>query len=223
MADEPDDCIARVLTNGRKSLNDVIDYMVAEGSGLTRPQALAYFEKLSQTVVHFSKEGYNVVTPLFRTKSSIVGIFKGKSDVYDPARHQINVNTTTGSRLRSIGSDMKTKKIRRNLTAPIPQTITDAADRGEDWLLTIGGIAMLKGYLLKFDLSDPRQGVFLASIDNPNQEIHVSLYSRIKPSEIHFQVPAIAPGEYILSVKAMIRDGKKIQKGELDHILIVSQ
>ena len=31
------------------NMNDVIDVMIADGIGLTRPQALAYFEKLTQT------------------------------------------------------------------------------------------------------------------------------------------------------------------------------
>jgi len=45
--------IATVNQLEKTDLNQIIDYMVEEGTGLTRPQALAYFEKLVQSFEHF--------------------------------------------------------------------------------------------------------------------------------------------------------------------------
>jgi hypothetical protein len=46
-------CIAVVSALGVASLEDIIGHMISEGTGLTRPQAMAYFEKLSQSVDYF--------------------------------------------------------------------------------------------------------------------------------------------------------------------------
>ena len=53
MTTAPHNCIAVVSSPEVKGLNDVIDCMIAEGTGLTRPQAMAYFEKLTQTIEYF--------------------------------------------------------------------------------------------------------------------------------------------------------------------------
>ena len=63
--------IAKVKQWAKTDLDDIIDYMVAEGTGLTRPQALAYFEKLTQTVEHFIKLRGGVSTPLCRFQTTI--------------------------------------------------------------------------------------------------------------------------------------------------------
>ena len=53
MTSNPNACVAIVSSPESKNLDDVVSFMVSEGTGLTRPQALAYFEKLTQTVMYF--------------------------------------------------------------------------------------------------------------------------------------------------------------------------
>ena len=60
LASNPNGCVAVVSGSETKDLNAVIDYMIAEGTGLTRPQAMAYFEKLTQTIEYFVGQGHRV-------------------------------------------------------------------------------------------------------------------------------------------------------------------
>ena len=65
--------LAQVYCQENKKLDDIISYMIAEDTGLTRPQAMAYFEKLTQAVLHFAGEGHSISTPLFQVRPTITG------------------------------------------------------------------------------------------------------------------------------------------------------
>ena len=93
---ENESCYAIVSSPGTKNLDDIITHMIEEGSGLTRPQAMAYFERLTQSVIHYANQGYSIATPLFRTRPTICGVFKGKGDKFDPERHQIKIRGKIG-------------------------------------------------------------------------------------------------------------------------------
>jgi hypothetical protein len=91
MALDPSNCVAIVSSPESKNLDDVINFMVAEDTGLTRPQAMAYFEKLTQTILYFVGQGHSVATPLLRVRPTISGVLNNKSDnqqqtVKDPYR-----------------------------------------------------------------------------------------------------------------------------------------
>ena len=60
LAPTPNGCIAAISGSETRTLDDVINYMIAEGTGLTRPQAMAYFDKLTQTIEYFVGQGHRV-------------------------------------------------------------------------------------------------------------------------------------------------------------------
>jgi hypothetical protein len=53
------------------TFDDLLNIMVEEGSGLTRPQALAYFERLTQTVIRLLENGCTINTPLFKVRPTL--------------------------------------------------------------------------------------------------------------------------------------------------------
>jgi hypothetical protein len=221
MAVDPNSCVAIVSSPESKNLDDVINFMVAEGTGLTRPQAMAYFEKLTQTLLYFVGQGHSVNTPLMRVRPTISGIFNNKSDSFDASRHQVNIRARAGSRLRDLETNIKLEKVKVSTQAPIPDTFTDALSGESNFFATSGGIGMLKGQMLKFDVDDLQQGIFFVPVNDPATEIRVESYSGIKPSEIHFQIPTLDPGDYYLAVKSVPKSGKGIKKGELETVINV--
>lgn len=214
-------CIAYVSRNENKSLDDVIDFMIAEGSGLTRPQALAYFEKLTETIMYFVGEGHSVSTPLFHVRPTISGLFEDFQDNFDSTRHQINIRTSTGARMRTFSNTIKAKKSIAKSQDPFPSTFVDAVTGKSNLNATAGGIAVLFGKRLRFDPFDAQQGIFFSPVHSPEIEVRVTSYSGIKPSEIHFQVPSLEQGEYLITVKTMKRNGKIINTGKLNESIIV--
>ena len=81
--------IAKVKQSEKTDLDEIFDYMAAEGTGLTRPQALAYFEKLLQAFEFFTETRGGVNTPLCRIRVSISGVFRNRNDQFDPNHRQI--------------------------------------------------------------------------------------------------------------------------------------
>lgn len=219
MATEPNNCVAIVSSPEVKDLNDVIDFMIAEGTGLTRPQAMAYFEKLTQTIEYFVGEGHRVITPLFRVRPSISGVFNDNMDNFDISRHSINIRTSSGLRLKELSSKIKLEKVEVSRQDPSPQLFIDGSSQEINLSASPGSIGVLKGSLMKFDPSDNTQGVFFLSAENPENETRVSAYSGIKPSEIHFQIPELPSGTYAIVVKTLSKNGNSIQRGELKKLI----
>ena len=214
-------CLAVVSALGVATLEEIIGHMVSEGTGLTRPQAMAYFEKLTQSVEYFIGLGFTVSTPLFRVRTSISGTFGNQHDTFDAARHQINVKTISGIRLGKLEKRLAAVKTKFNRLFPFPEILTDAKTEMENSIITSGGIAVLRGSLLKFDPQDIQQGIFFIAVDNSADEIRAVNYTTIRSHEINFQIPALEPKDYFLAVKSSYYSWTTVRKGEIDCILSV--
>jgi hypothetical protein len=219
MNPDADEFIA-VVTNSQKiNIHDIIDFMVAEGTGLTRPQALAYFEKLEQTIKYFIKEGATINTSLFKTRTTISGVFQNERDVFNPSRHQVHVRMSAGSHLNQLESRLSVRKVSRPAHIPQPMIFLDMPTQSENERIIPGNIAYITGYNLKLNPEDVQQGVFFLPIDRPKEEIRVEVYYKVKPSELMFQVPSLSFGNYTVKVKAIMKNHKSVRKGELPFVL----
>ena len=213
----PNGFVAVVTSPENKSLNDVIDYMIAEGTGLTRPQAMAYFEKLSQTIEFFLGQGHRVITPLFRIRPVIRGVFANPDDAFDSSRHQIYIRTTSGKRLSALATKIKLEKVDPTQLFPIVLSYTDGMNKTVNTSAVSDGLGVIRGRRLRFDPADNKLGVFLVSIDDPSLEFPATGYSEIRPSAIHFRVPAIPSGDYKVVVRTMPQTVTEVLQGVLKY------
>jgi hypothetical protein len=214
-------CVATTSSLGVASLDDVIGHMISEGTGLTRPQAMAYFEKLAQSVEFFINLGFSVSTPLFRSRFSISGAFVNKYDNFDAERHHVNIRTISGIRLTKLEKTLTPVKVKLNRLFPCPEVLTDVSSETENSKITCGGVAVLRGSLLRFDPLDTQQGIFFVAADNPALEIRAEKYSTIRSTEITFQIPELEPKDYILFVKSSYYSWTTVRKGEMECVLTV--
>jgi hypothetical protein len=215
-------CYAVVSSFGTKDLDDLITHMIEEGSGLTRPQAMAYFERLTQSVIHYINQGYSIATPLFRVRPTICGTFNGKYDKFDRKRHQIKFRVTEGQRLQELPVKIrKIVQVSNSKESPVLYGFTDICSESIGELLTAGGIGVLSGKRLHIDPKNERLGLFFSPVNEPKKLIRVTTYSYNKPSEVHFQIPKLEKGEYRLIVNTISRNGKQIYSGKLDETLKV--
>jgi len=212
--------IAKVSQWAKTDLDDILDYMVAEGTGLTRPQALAYLEKLTQTVEHFIELRGGVTTPLFRIQTTISGVFRNKGDKFDPERHQINLRITPGTRLEDLKSRLKLEKENSRDHTPSPVVFIDAASNTTNESATPQSIATIRGHDLKFDPKDLRQGVFFVP-ETGSGNVRVNFYSNIKATEIYFLIPPLPSGNYTIVVQAIMRRHKSVRAGALQKLITV--
>jgi hypothetical protein len=188
-----------------KTLNDVVIKMVEEGTGLTRPQAMAYFEKLTQTIVNFLQEGYSVNTPFFRVRPSISGVFAKYNDLFDPNKHQLNFRLNAGPRLQPVLANISIEKDKSRI--PVLDTFFDGMSRQTNTVITPGGNAEIKGECLSFNPEDLKQGVFFIPVNSPEVEIRALAFLKVNFREISFMIPNLEPGAYRVNVKTISADG----------------
>jgi len=221
LAPNPNGYVAVVSSSETKDLNAVIDFMIAEGTGLTRPQALAYFEKLIQTIEYFVGQGHRVVTPLVRVRPSISGVFMGLDDSFDSSRHRINIRTSSGLRLLDFATKIKLEKVEPAQQNPILRSFIDGVNKIVNSSAVSDGYGTITGKRLKFDADDNRLGIFFVPLDDAANEARISGYLEIMPSKLHFKIPVLVAGTYRVVVKTLSRNGANVLQGELRYRLRV--
>jgi hypothetical protein len=193
--------VAHVSSPETKTLDHILNKIIAEGTGLTRPQALAYFEKITQTVLEFLKDGHCVSTPFFRVRPTISGLFVDEFDSFDATRHKINAKFLPGEKLSKLNAEFYMEKCDIQAYQPRLKKFTDAATTGVDTIATPGGIGTINGKHLFFDKNNLELGVFFVPVNNPGTAIRAMIYSRIFPKELSFCIPVLEPGDYRILVK----------------------
>ena len=222
LTNDPNGFMAVVQNQQTIDMDRLVDDIVAEGTGLTRPQALAYNEKLFQLIGYYAGMGYRVSLPVATFRASIKGVFNGEDDVFDSSRHQLLIRTTPGARIRSAEQAASPMKVKSGVAMPEPRELTDMASGEKNMEVTPGNIAVLRGYNLKFNPADTATGVFLVPVDDPASPVRMTQYSSVKNMEVHFLVPSLKAGDYRVEVRAVARNGKTLRSGQLDDIIGVA-
>ncbi|MDR8389583.1 hypothetical protein NC796_00450 [Aliifodinibius sp. S!AR15-10] len=141
------------------TLEDVFEHMTREGSTITKAEALAGFEEVTQGIINLLAQGNSVVTPLVNISPSISGVFDGDEDRFDPDRHQVNINFSSGVRMRDLPSEIPTEKIEPKEREPKLRHFHAAAMNfvnlgdgvlvGEEYLVLTGIDCVVRKKLLK--------------------------------------------------------------------------
>ena len=211
--------VAYVSCMASKTIDDLVTKMVEEGTGLTRPQAMAYFEKLTQIVINFLEDGCAVNTPLFKVRPSIKGVFTKFNDTFDPSKQKLNYSMTGGTRMEPVLANIIVEKSKSKI--PFIDTFFDGMSRLSNSTITPGGNAEIKGECLLFMLDDPKQGVFFCPEATPAVEIRALAYLRNSFKEVSFMIPQLEPGTYILKVKTGNDEQGMQCSGILEQVLTI--
>ncbi len=219
LTSDPNDYMA--VTTNAISLDQeaIVKQMLSKGSTLTETDILAVLRMEREVICEQATLGNNITTPLFNLSMSIKGVFNGLEDSFDPSRHSIKLNLTPGVELRKTISSIKTQKVRAGKVSPIIDRITDVALNSNNDQLSAGGLATIRGSYLKYEPSDPLQGIFFISADNI--AVRVEVISQNKPGELHFLVPPLAAGEYRVEVRTIIKGHKEISSGGLGVVITI--
>lgn len=218
-----DDYMAVSVNRQRYTIEQVYDHMTREGSTLTKAEALAAFEEVTQGIINIVRQGNSVVTPLVNIMPSISGVFDSDEDSFDRGRHQVNLSINPGVRLRKVPPTINTQKVRAHMPKPELTHYFDASTGAEDTEVTPDGGGRIRGVLLKFDMADPDQGIFFVNTaDNSETRIDPDRMLRNMPSELLFINPQLPAGDYWLEVRSIINGNSHTRSGRLlDELTVV--
>lgn len=189
---------------------ELLEIMARSRTTLSKPDIVACMTLLTETVSSLVAEGKFVKTPLGDYYLCAVGTADGPGDPFTPN----SPGSGHGLRLRfrpdrgTEAAIVRTARVRRD----------DAQPSRKPWPLGFealdgGDILRLRGYNLKFDPSDPLQGLFLtAGSSDPGARCPV--YAAITPSLIIARLPPGLPaGDYGAVVRSATRAGTPREGG----------
>jgi hypothetical protein len=221
MTGDPDAYVAVVEPTGTARLHDVIERMRQLGATLDKAGILELLEAYDRAIESLLLEGANVHTPTANYGLSIVGIFNGQMDTFDPDRHQLTATAAPGNRLRA---EIKAQARLVRQTAvelkPHPLQYMDLSSGTLNSLLTPKGMGQIRGHRLQVDSSDPYQGVFF--IESQGATTRVNVIGRNRPDELMFLIPPLAIGEYTLEVRSKVKGSRNLVTGVLEAPLTVT-
>ena len=175
---------------------------------------------LFSTILGNARRGFGFTSPYFTIQHSIKGTFDNEDDFFDYDRHDILINVGGGAPFRKRRElVIETQKVGApDEPRPIARKVFDKKTKSNNTYITAGGVAELKGGLLKiYDTEDPNQGIFLTRM--ADQEVfRVDYYYKNRPSFIEFDVPeGIGAGMFMLEVRSAAYKGStSIRTGNLN-------
>ena len=213
---DPLDQRAVVYVEVVKLLEQLIDEMIGRGSTVTKAEALSVIEEYYDAMAKFLGQGCTINTPAYTITPVIKGVFENEDDRYHPSKHQLYLNMKPNTRLKDSVSKIAVEYRETEGQQPWVKKLYDLVSETTSEALTPGGIAHLKGKLLKFDPADAQQGIFFKS---GNQEIRVDVktVARNMPSELIFLVPGtLRKGTCQVEVRTILYGSKKLKTAKLE-------
>ena len=195
----PDTFVAQVQSVKTLTEADIIDRMDRKGTTVNKEDALAAIYLYQQTILEALTDGYNVVTDTVNYSASIRGTFPQYDTPFRRDRHSVRPVVQPGKRLRATLQEAAVIRLEPTTRNPLPQSLYDASSNTINNLLTPGSMARLNGRRLKYDPTDPTQGIFF--VNEARQETAVTLTAKISPSELIFVIPLLPPGTYTLVLR----------------------
>ncbi|PAU93845.1 hypothetical protein CK503_09230 [Aliifodinibius salipaludis] len=222
MSNNGDNFIAVSSNTQTYTIEDVFDEIVHPGSTITKAEALATFESLTDGIMKLVRRGNSVVTPLVNIRSDIKGVFETDESSYDSSRQQVVVNMSPGLRLRSVENEIEVTKVTPQKREPKLFHYYDNSSDSSDESITPEKGARITGDMLKFDEGDTDQGIFFVNTDDGTETRLDNSLLRNMPSELIFNNPALPAGNYELQVRTGLLNGSSIRTGRLSGTLTVA-
>ena len=220
LTSDPDDYTALVISKGTVEIDGIIERMLESGSTVVKADIISVLEDYETAIANLLLEGMNVNTPSCNYTVSVKGVFDSAVDSFDSSRHQLLPSISAGKRLRKVimerGALVKQEAVKKY---PNLQEFIDTATGEKNSAATSGGLGQIVGHRLKFEATDPAQGIFFIAEDD--SETHVESIAKNKPSELIFLMPTLASGNYQLAVRARFGQDD-IRTGTLEQTLSVA-
>ena len=213
---DPADCAAQVQYAPSMDLEDIVAQIIDQGSTVTEADIMAVLMDAIKVTENFILQGHRVnFGGLFEMFPRVKGVFTDIGDVYDPARHYVDVGANPGSRVReTVRKDASVQKAETALPLPSPLQFFDLASGEVNGNLTPSNIGTLKGHRLNYDEAQADEGIFFINVST-EAETKVTTVQKNKPGEQVFLTPALADASYWLEVRKRFTDTGDLRTGRL--------
>ena len=190
------------------SEDELIEMIVLQNTGVSASVARKVLAEYTKALRFFLEKGRHLNTPLLNTTYSITGVFNSDEDTFDSSRHRLNLNLYPGLAIKDVVAHTEVSKVEAGARLPLLSTYFDTETGTKNDVLTPNEMGRLNGKRLKFDETDPAQGLFM--VNDKGKAVQVTKFAECRPSKIIFKVPGTLPkGVYLLEVRT---EGSKVGK-----------
>ncbi len=191
---------AVIIPHRVHDLQSIISQMLRRGTTLAEADILASLHLFFEVVVQEIKEGNHVNLPIVNIKPGIAGEFANALDKFDVSRHRLKTTTSSGILLKKSIKNIPVKKVNKPLTIPILSAFADMQSQTINKSITPNGIGKIVGNHLKFNDTNPIEGVFF--INDNNDTFQAIIFATQHPRKLIFSIPEAMPsGNYTVVVK----------------------
>jgi len=222
LVNNPTGFTARVASVRTVGLEEIAAEIAHLGTTVSESDVLNVIRHYNDVIAWRLVRGETVITPAVHYRASIRGPWVNEAESFDPERHEIAVNLSPGPLLRRAMRDARAERYEGGTAVPRPKSYIDTFTGAQNDVVTPGQVGQLLGRYLRFDPTDPIQGVFF--LDEAGGETRVPAMALIKPSQLLFNAPALAAGRYRLEVRSLVSyNGEgELHAGRLSAELTVS-
>lgn len=219
LTDGEDKYAARISLSGDSiDLDTMAERIVSMGTTVRKADVLAVLENTCQACEEFLLDGRRVnLGGVFDIYPRLVGNFDSISDVYDPARHTLEVGSSPGSRIRNIiKKDGTVEKHESTVPKPAPQEYIDVTSGTANDPITPNSIGVLNGHRLKYDSEAADEGIYF--VDNVGAATKVTIIQNNTDRKLVFQNPVLSGPEspYHAEVRKRFTPEGELRVGRLD-------
>lgn len=191
---------------GKADLDDIIDEMLKEDTGL-RPETLRHSVTLyNRVVTRMILTGYSVNTGLFRAVAKFTGPVEG--GVWNKEKNSIYVSVTQDKELREAIAKTVVDILGEKSNVMYILETEDRKTQLKDGTATAGRNFFVRGAMLKVVGDNEAIGVKLTDSKGTETKLEEDMITSNKPSELTLLLPAdLTDGEYTLTVTTQYSSG----------------
>lgn len=209
--DNKNDKILILKSSGSLTLNDVIDEMLKQDTGLRietlRHSITLYHRVLMDLILN----GYSVNTGLFRAAVQFTGVIEG--GIWDKNKNSIYVLLTQDKGLREAIAETSVTILGEKPDVQYILETQDIKTGRRDGSATAGRILKVVGNMLKVVGDNPAVGITLTDADGTATKLDNDMIDTNNPKLLSILIPAtLKEGEYTLTVTTQFSRGSQFLK-----------
>lgn len=226
LTDDPNDFVARVISERTLSTADICKSAVTRGGAATTAEAMEHNVTLFLKEMAYQLcDGYSVNTGYFTASTLIKGVFNSPSETFNTDKHSIIFQFNQGETLRKELSAIQVEMKGVADSSLSIEQVMDVKTGSVNDLLTPNRNLKIKGYKLKLVGDKPEVGVYFIN-ESTSVRIKVDPTDIVtnNPSELVIVTPALVAGTYWLEVTNQYsgkQDLKEPRTSRFDKVLTV--
>jgi hypothetical protein len=227
LTDDPNDFVARVISERTLSTSDICKSAVTRGGAATSAESMEHNVTLFlKEMAYQLSDGYSVNTGYFTANTLIKGVFNSPTESFNTAKHSIIFQFNQGDTLRK-GLPAIQVDIQGVADSSLwVEQVTDVKTGSVNDLLTPNRNLRIKGYKLKLVGDKPEVGVyFVNEATAARTKVDPTDVVTNNPSELVIVTPELAAGRYTLEVSNQYAGAatlKEARTSTFDKVLTVA-